>query len=219
MHFPGQGRTGKAMRPTTVALILASVLLAVTPAAALSEFPDAAPGVTQTEPGGAPETQTPETAEPLAEIIYDLARLPEPVRRMHTRLLEAARSGDVEALRPYVGLGQTGTQLTLGDMEGDPIAFLKQQSGDEGGQEILAILEEVLTAGFVHMDPGEPDELYVWPYFFAYPIDRLDARQRVELFKIVTAGDYEDMKSFGGYIFYRVGIDPVGQWVFFVAGD
>ena len=51
------------------------------------------------------------------------------------------------------------------------------------------------------------------------PLDKLDAKQRVELFKIVTAGDYDDMKQFGAYIFYRVGITPAGHWAFFVAGD
>ena len=37
--------------------------------------------------------------------------------------------------------------------------------------------------------------------------------------EIVTAGDFDDMKQFGAYIFYRVGITPAGQWTFFVAGD
>jgi hypothetical protein len=41
----------------------------------------------------------------------------------------------------------------------------------------------------------------------------------VELFKIITAGDYEDMKTFDAYVFYRVGITPQGRWAFFVAGD
>ena len=35
----------------------------------------------------------------------------------------------------------------------------------------------------------------------------------------MTAGDYEDMKNYGAYIFYRVGITPAGKWAFFVAGD
>ena len=77
----------------------------------------------------------------------------------------------------------------------------------------------VLSAGFVHLEAGTPNEIYVWPYFFGIPLDRLDARQRVELFKIVTAGDLEDMKQFGAYIFYRVGITPEGRWAFFVAGE
>lgn len=156
---------------------------------------------------------------PLPEVVYDLDKLPEPVRRMHDLIIEACKSGDIEKLRPLIGKGDSMTQLSLADIDGDAIAFLKGLSGDPDGQEILAILEEVLGAGYVHVDAGTPQELYVWPYFFALPLDKLDAKQRVELFKIVTAGDFDDMKQFGAYIFYRVGITPAGQWTFFVAGD
>jgi len=156
---------------------------------------------------------------PLPDVVYDLGKLPEPVRRMHDLIIEACRGGDIEKLRPLIGKGDSMTQISLADIDGDPIAFLKGLSGDPDGQEILAILEEVLSAGYVHVDAGTPQELYVWPYFFALPLDKLDARQRVELFKIVTAGDFDDMKQFGAYIFYRVGITPAGQWTFFVAGD
>jgi len=158
-------------------------------------------------------------AAPLPPVEYDLSKLPEPVRRMRDLIVEACKSGDIEKLRPLIGSGDTITQLSLTDIEGDPVTFLKGLSGDTEGQEILAILQEVLDAGYVRLDPGTPQELYVWPYFFAYPLAKLDARQRVELFKIVTAGDYEDMKQFGTYIFYRVGITPQGRWTFFVAGD
>ena len=138
---------------------------------------------------------------------------------MHRLILEATRSGDIEKLRPLIGTGDGATQLSFGGIEGDPVDFLRELSGDAEGHEILAILEEVLSAGFVHLDAGTASDLYVWPYFFAIPLDRLTNPQRVELFKIVTAGDYDDMKAFGSYIFYRVGIDPSGQWAFFVAGD
>ena len=83
----------------------------------------------------------------------------------------------------------------------------------------MAILLEVLEAGYVHLNAGKPEELYVWPYFFAIPLDKLTDQQRVELFKLVTSGDYEDMKSFGAYIFYRLGISPDGSWRFFLAGE
>jgi hypothetical protein len=156
---------------------------------------------------------------PLPEIVYNLDRLPEPVRRMHDLIVEAAKSGDIEKLRPLIGLGDDMTQLSFGDIAGDPIAFLKGLSGDPEGQEILAIMEEVLNAGFVHLEAGTPNEIYVWPYFFGIPLDKLDPRQKVELFKIVTAGDLEDMKQFGTYIFYRVGITPEGRFAFFVAGE
>ena len=157
--------------------------------------------------------------EELPEISHDLDALPFPTRRMHELILEATESGDVEKLRAFIGTGDHMTLLSLGGIEGDPIEFLKEQSGDAEGHEILAILEEVLEAGYVHLDPGTDQELFVWPYFFAYPMDKLDDRQMVELFRLVTFGDFQDMTDFGGYIFYRVGITPTGRWQFFVAGD
>jgi hypothetical protein len=166
----------------------------------------------EAEPDGDPD-------EPVPEVQYDLTKLPEPVRRTHDLLLEACKSGDVEKLRPLIDTGENGTQLSFGGVNGDPIAFLKELSADKEGREILAILEEVLTAGYVHMDPGSPNEMYVWPYFFAVPLDKLTAAQRVELFKIVTASEYEDMVTYGSYIFYRAGITPDGRWSFFVQGD
>ena len=179
--------------------------------------PDASEPDGPSDGGGNRPRVDPES--PLPEVVYDLGKLPEPVRRMRDLIIEACKSGDIEKLRPLIGKGDSMTQISLADIDGDAIAFLKGLSGDPDGQEILAILEEVLGAGYVHVDVGTPKELYVWPYFFALPLDKLDAKQRVELFKIVTAGDFDDMKQFGAYIFYRVGITPAGQWTFFVAGD
>lgn len=156
---------------------------------------------------------------PVPPVLYDVSVLPEPVRRMRDRIIEASLTGEIEQLRPLFETGEDGTQLSFGETPGDPVEFLRELSGDDEGQEILAILYEVMTAGFVLYDEGKPSEMYVWPYFFAVPLETLDKRQRVELFKLVTAGDYEDMKNFGAYIFYRVGISPEGRWLFFVAGD
>lgn len=153
------------------------------------------------------------------EIQRDLSALPFPVRRMRELILEAAISGEIEKLRQLIGYGDDVTMLSLGGIEEDPLGFLKSLSGDKEGHEILAILAEVLESGYVLMDEGTEQELYVWPYFFAWPLDRLSPAQKVELYRLVTYGDYEDMESFGAYIFYRVGITPRGRWRFFVAGD
>ena len=171
------------------------------------------------EPDGQQAAEPREPNEPLPEILYDFSKLPAEVQRMRVLLIEAARSGEIEKLRPLLGTGEDMTQLSMVGIDGDPIEYLKGLAGDEDGQEILAILEEVLSAGYVHLDAGTPEELYVWPYFFAVPIDKLTGPQRVELFKIVTAGDYEEMKTYGSYIFYRVGITPEGRLAFFVAGE
>ena len=149
----------------------------------------------------------------------DVSKLPSPVREPRERILAAVETGDVEKLRPVVGTGEDATSLSIGGNEADPIDFLKEISGDGNGVEILAILKEVLETGYVHMDQGTDFELYVWPYFFAYPLDKLTGPQRVELFTIMTAGEVLDSEEFGSYIFYRVGIAPDGRWAFFVSGD
>lgn len=171
--------------------------------------------------GGAAESGHALTGDdrPVPEVLYDTQSLPAPVRRMRELIMEACITGDLEALRPLIGTGANITQLAFGGVEEDPIDYLRQLSGDEGGQEILAILLELLEAGYVHIKEDSAQELYVWPYFFAVPIEKLDERQRVELFKVVTAGDFEDMRAYGSYIFYRTAISPEGRWVYFLAGD
>lgn len=183
--------------------------------------PEAAPPAETAEPDGDdPDAGAQvEDDRPIPDVLYDVSKLPEPVQRMRNLLLEAAKTGDPEKLRPLLGTGASATQLSLTDNNEDPIKFLMAQSGDEAGQEILAILEEVLEAGYVRLDAGTPEELYVWPYFYAYPLAKLTPQQKVEIYRIVTASDFDEMMAFGNYIFFRVGIAPDGRWAFFVAGE
>jgi hypothetical protein len=184
-----------------------------------TDEPDAADPNAAGPQGADPARPNVDPNAPVPAVEYDLTKLPAPVRELHDKLAAAAKAGLIEAVRPMLKTGEDPTQLSLAGTDNDPITFLKSLSGDEGGQEILAILLEVLEAGYVHLDAGKPEELYVWPYFFAVPLDKLTDMQRVELFKLVTSGDYEDMKSYGSYIFYRVGISPDGKWQFFLAGE
>lgn len=153
------------------------------------------------------------------EFVNDLDKLPEPVKKMRIALVEAAASGDIEKLRPLMGSGADETQVAVGDAPEDPIAALKSLSGDSDGREVLAILLDIISTGAAHTDKGTPQEAYVWPYFAEKNLDTLTPPEMVELFRIVTAGDVADMKEFGGYNFYRLGISPDGKWKFFVAGD
>jgi len=187
------------------------------------------PAQDEPEPAAAePGDETPETDDPARpvvdpasapEILYDVSKLPEPVQRMRSLILEATKSGEIEKLRSLLGTGDSATRLDFGDVEGDPVGYLIGNSGDGEGQEILAILEEVLEAGFVHLDAGKPEERYLWPYFAAMPFDKLTPAQRVEMFHIITAGDFDDMRAYGIYTFYRTAITPDGKWTFFLAGE
>jgi hypothetical protein len=154
---------------------------------------------------------------PLPTILRAETDMPEPVREKRRVLMEAAKSGDIEKLRAVVSSERTPPSVAFGD-PGDPIDYLKSLSADADGREILAILLEVLESGFVHVGAGTADELYVWPYFAQFPPEALTPEQLVELFTLLTAADYEDMKSYGTYTFFRVGIAPDGRWLFFLAG-
>ena len=159
-------------------------------------------------------------AVPLAsEIGHGADKLSPAVRDIRQKLLDAARTGDIEALRPLIATGEDGTVLSFGDTPKDPIDFLKSASGDGAGIEILAILVDILQSGYARVEADTDDEIYVWPYFTQVDLSRLSKPQLVELFQIVTAGDYQSMAEFGAYNFYRIGITPDGKLQFFVAGD
>lgn len=170
------------------------------------------------------QEQSGDTPKPLnggkpATAIYDISTVPEPVRHMRQLLVEAAASGDIERLRPLLGTGATATEISVGDTAGDPVNTLKEQAGDPDGIEILSSLLNIMSTGFVHVSPGTPDEAYVWPYFAAKPLNTLTAPEKVELMRIVTAGDYADMVDFGTYSYFRVGISPDGKWKFLRSGE
>jgi len=153
------------------------------------------------------------------EIIRDMDKLPAPVQKLRFAIVEAAASGDIERLRPLLGTGADATQVAVGDTPEDPIAALKSLSGDKEGREVLGILLDIISTGAAIVDKGTPNETYVWPYFAEKPLNSLTPPEIVELYRIVTAADVEDMKQFGSYNFYRIGISPDGKWKFFVAGD
>lgn len=153
------------------------------------------------------------------EVEYDPARLPLPVRRLREQIIDAAATGEPENLRPIIEANGQPPAFSYNDTGDDPIAYLKSLSADPEGREILAILIDMLNAGYVHIGVGTPDEMYVWPYFAYYPVELLTPPQIVELLEIVYPGDYEDMKTYGAYLSYRVGLGPDGTWRYFLVGD
>ena len=173
------------------------------------------PGKGNTTSGDAKKDEPPATIE----YSHDVSKLPEPVRKMREQIIEAAVSGDPERLRALIGTGEKRTQIPAAEAGDDPIEALKSISGDADGLEILAILLDLITAGYAHVNPGEPDEVFVWPYFAEKNIQSLSAPEKVELLRIVTAGDLMGMQDYGSYNFFQIGLTPDGRWKFLTAGD
>jgi hypothetical protein len=158
------------------------------------------------------------TTQAVSNILTDLSVLPPAVARTRARILEAARSGDLDKVVTVMQSNETMPIFTFAN-ERDPTAYWRGNYPDSGGLEVLAILDQILNMGFVRVDAGTAQDMYVWPYFAYVPLGQLTPTQKVELFKIITGSDYRAMQDFGAYIFYRVGIAPDGTWHFFVSGE
>jgi hypothetical protein len=210
------------MKPFAAPALFGLACLAAPVAFGATPAPDAWTVVAQADAGadngGEAAEAAPSADEPLPTIVRDESELPAPVREMRQKLIEATKAGDIERLRALMQAQAEPPSVSFGD-PGDPIEYLKALAADAEGREILAILLEVLESGFVHVGEGTSEEQFVWPYFAEYPLNALTPEQLVELFTLVTAADYEDMKSYGAYTFFRVGIAPDGRWLFFIAGD
>ena len=156
------------------------------------------------------------TAPP--EITGDLSRLPPAVAQMRDKILSAARTGNLQTLLAVMRTSGTMPVFSYSE-DKDPIAYWKMNYPDTDGVEVLATLISILEAPFAHVEQNTPQEVYLWPYFARMPLAALSPEQKVELFRIVTGGDYKEMVNVGAYSFFRIGISPDGSWQFFVAGE
>lgn len=153
----------------------------------------------------------------LPEVIYDPELLPEKVAETRKLILEAARSGDIETLRPVLESNEILPIISLNGVD-DPIAHWKSQSSDGNGHEILAKIVEIFEAGFVRINKDTSEELYLWPYFAEVPLNKLTPTQKVELYQLLSHSDIKAMERHGKYNDIRAGIDRAGVWHFFVSG-
>src|SRR5262249_26441124 len=136
----------------------------------------------------------------VSDVLTDLKALPAPVARMRARIIEAARTGDLDKLVTVMQTNETLPIFSFAN-ERDPVSYWRTNYPESGGLEVLSILLEILDMGFVHVDAGTPQDMYVWPYFAYVPLKELTSAQKVELFKVVTGSDYRAMQDFGAYIF------------------
>lgn len=138
--------------------------------------------------------------------------LPAAVEATRAELLEAAESGNYEALRPLLP-GSGGFTYTFGgEVEGGPIAYWQQLERDTNEQP-LETLEAVLR-----MPPVLTRGIYVWPW--AYTVESADDLSEHERELLAPLGPTSRLFVEGtGYLYWRAGIAPDGTWVFFVAGD
>jgi hypothetical protein len=180
-------------------LLLAAAGALVLAACGGTETETVTRAVTETETATEMVTQTETVATPAAG-------LPGPVAERHAALLEAAESGDYEALRPL--LAEQFSYTFGGPVEGGPIAYWRQVERDSG-ESPIQILARILELPYT-LYRGT----YVWPFAFDKQRDELTEHERELLADLA-----DDFGAGSGYLGWRVGIEPDGTWTFFIAGD
>ena len=225
----GRTRRSRFVKSSLTAALVPALLALAAPAYALSDLQQAppaanapaasapaatAPAATDTKPAaGADATKT----KGPVEISFDITKAPAAVQKTRQDIIDAASAGDVKKVAALLKASQA--DLGPDNANADPESALKDMSGDGDGLEVLSIMLDVLSTGYAHVGAGTANDMYVWPYFTEKDIKTLTQAEKVDLMRLVTAGDFADMQEYGSYNFYRVGIAADGKLKQFLSGN
>ena len=147
----------------------------------------------------------------------DLSLLPEAVQKRRLELIAIANAGDISLLGPILEADRT--VVSFGEPD-DRLAYLKENSADGDGAQMLAILADILEAPYAALDGGDGDPIYLWPYFAAFDgLAELTPAQRVDAYQLVSHEALEEMVQLEAWYWWRLSIGPSGNLRAFVAGD
>jgi hypothetical protein len=170
--------------------------------------------VTVTITETAVETQATTVSETVVETeTSELAAgaLPAPVEAKRIAIVEATESADYEELRPL--LAEPFSYSFGGPFEGGAIGFWRYLEREEGVRP-MAILADLLRLPYT-LYQGT----YTWPFAFDKKPTELSPYESGLLEDVGGTKLSDDFFPDGGYYGWRAGIDPDGDWIFFIAGD
>lgn len=157
-----------------------------------------------------------QTATPAAAFDrrLDTTKLPRPVAEMIDAINVAVNSGAIEDLRTALEWNELPPALSPEKVD-DPIAFLKDQSADKSGRQMLAILGNLLSVGPARRLLGrdlENNSVYIWPYLAERPLGELTPAEEVDLYRLVPADIITAMRAAKRWTWYRLVIGADGTW-------
>lgn len=155
---------------------------------------------------------------PTPEISSDISALPAPVQAKRQALIDAARTGDIEALKPIIEAQQTPPNVSFGDPD-NALAFLKDISEDDDGRQILGLLLDLFDQPYAFYPDSGGETYYIWPYLAEVDPNAMTPEQQVDAYRLLNSEQIEELKQFGAWYYWRTFISESGEWSAFVAGD
>lgn len=149
------------------------------------------------------------------KITSDPSKLPQPVRVMRASIIRAAKSGDIKAVRAVLQRNEIKPIVNF-DTKLSPVEYWLSVSEDGNGKDIMANMVEIFLKPYAVINEGTSKEKYIWPYLAELNIKTLSPRQEVDILRLVSFKDYQEMKKSGRYLGYRASIGKDGTWHLFV---
>lgn len=141
--------------------------------------------------------------------------LPDEVAAMRMAIFRAAMACDYATLGELANGGATPFEASFGG--GDVPEFWMEL--EIRGAAVLAAMARHLNLAYTELDG-----LYLWPSAMADLTspdgDGLSDTDYAALLELYSPGELQEMFDvLGGYVGWRHGVDPAGEWRFFLAGD
>ncbi len=155
---------------------------------------------------------------PTPQISDDISALPVNVQATRAALINAARTGDIEKLRPIIEEQEFPPNVSFGEFD-DPLDYLKFASEDDDGRQILGLLVDLLDQPYAFYPDSGGEITYIWPYLSEIDPNALTPDQQVDAYRLLNTAQLEEMKEFGAWYYWRLYIKETGEWTVFVAGD
>lgn len=140
------------------------------------------------------------------------AALPAAVATTRDSILEAAAAGDVGSLADLALAGSGSFTYSFGGNNPPSREELLEAWQDP---ELLETMVTLLNLPHTTKQ-AEGETIYAWPSAFS---DNPTDEDWVAVEVLYSEEEIAQMKQFGGYTGYRIGITDQGDWIFFVAGD
>lgn len=138
---------------------------------------------------------------------------------MREAILAAARSGDIEALRPVIEWNELPPDVGSATVS-DPIAHWKRVSADGEGREILAIVISILELPpAIVGGGGAGPERFVWPGLAEVAPDTLTPAQEVQLLRLMPPAEVKALRTSKTWKWYRLSIGADGTWHSFARAE
>ena len=136
---------------------------------------------------------------------------------MRAAILAAVETGDISEVKGAMDLNELKPEFG-GPTGTDPIDFLKSQSKDGSGKDILELMGRLLEGAWAAIPGGrdpENNRIYVWPRFAEVQLPALNEADMAGLEALVGADEAETIRTSGRWTGWRLSIGADGVWHMF----